>query len=71
MAITIREYFGIKEKTGRVCEGGGVVETNTFIELFRFLRNGVLVVSEVFEGGTKGDIASGLARALGGSCWRP
>ena len=22
MAITIREYFGIKEKTGRVCEGG-------------------------------------------------
>ena len=53
-----------------MCDEGGVAVINTLIELFRSLRNGVLVVSAVFEGGAKGDVASGLARALGGSCWR-
>ena len=71
IAITTKWYFGIQEKIGQVCEGGGVVVTNTLIEIFWSWRNGVLVVSAVFEGGTKGDVASGLARALGGSCWRP
>ena len=70
MAITTKRYFGIQEKLGQVCEAGRVVATNTLIELFWSLRNGVLVVSAVFEGGKKGDVTSGLARALGGSCWR-
>ena len=28
------------------------------------------VVSRVSEGGNKGDVSSGLGRAVGGSCWR-
>ena len=39
-----------------------MVVTNTFMELFRSLRDGVEVV-RVSEGGSKGDVSSGLGCA--------
>ena len=48
-----------------------MVTTNTFMELFLSLRKWRIdwYNSTIF-GGNKGDVTSGLARAVGGSCWR-
>ena len=47
-----------------------MVASSTFMEPSWPCENGVEVTSGVFGGGNKGDVSSGLGRAVGGSCWR-